>query len=63
MYCLNRDGAAEYPMMTRHTDDPSAAPLVLSWDEFAQRLRKAGWTEAQIEKHIQEIAEDNESGE
>lgn len=33
----------------------------LSWDEFRQRLRGAGWSEEEIEKEIRSIMEDEES--
>jgi len=49
-------------MMTSHTDDPSQHPLVMSWEEFALRLREAGWTQAEVEKHIADIQSEQESG-
>lgn len=50
-------------MMTTHTDDPSQQPLVMTWEEFAERLREAGWTQAEVEQHIYDIQQDEESGE
>lgn len=40
----------------------SLEPRELTWDEFIDRLIKAGWTKAEAEKEAQELQEETESG-
>lgn len=38
-------------------------PRDLTWDEFRERLRKAGWKEHEIEVEIAALMADEEAGE
>lgn len=50
-------------MRARHTEDPTEPPRFISWEDYRERLRVAGWLPDEIDAHIQEILEDEESGE
>lgn len=36
---------------------------ILEWDEFRQRLKDAGWSDEEIDREIENIENDEESGE
>ena len=40
----------------------SVDPKEITWEEFKQRLMKAGWKEWEADKEIQEMQEETESG-